>query len=83
MTETTTKSEDCRDAALRDINSLYGIPGVHDCEPGHRMLIEVVSELGDAALTDEALELLAKKHREEDWRVGERAEAECRRKGII
>jgi hypothetical protein len=68
-----------RDKHLSDINSLYGIPGTYDTEEGRRMLIEVVEELGADALTDDAIELLAMKNRQEDGRVSAKAEADYQR----
>jgi hypothetical protein len=69
-----------RDRSLRDINSLYGIPGSYDCEQGHRMLIETISELGEGALTDEAISLLARKHRAEEAAMVARYECEDRQR---
>lgn len=67
---------------LTDINSLYGVPGTYDCDQGHRLLIETISELGEAALTDEAVSVLARKHREEDAAMCARYEREDRARRI-
>jgi hypothetical protein len=68
-----------RDTDLQHINSLYGIPGTYESEIGRRFVIETIEELGDAALTDEAIALLARKNRAEDDRMGRAAEASFNR----
>jgi hypothetical protein len=64
---------------LQDVNSLYGLPGINDTDIGKQLLIETIEEMGYAALSDDALAELAKKHREEDFRMCAKADAEYRR----
>jgi hypothetical protein len=69
-----------RDIHLRQINDLYGIPnGTYDNAVGRRLLIDVIEELGARALTDDAIELLAMSHLQEDARVAAKADADYRR----
>lgn len=62
-----------RDRNLQDIGNLYGLPGEYDTDEGHRFLIETIAALGAAALTDDAIAMLAAKHRAHDDRIANAA----------